>query len=220
MKRLFILIVSTIVLTGCGAETLRYELVFDTLDENRRTELTLASLRIIQRRLAHLGEEALDTDIQKHEGKTFLKVELKDPRIASTLNEELTSPFTIGFYEEAPPDEAEIIVEGHGGFRSAGVGNAHIDWLEASEEPGLPGKGRIALSFSEDGFVRMAEVFTRNSDKFLGLFVRGQLAAKLKVDKEKLKNIIVISELPSVEIAHVFADDVNVGLHVTFTPEK
>ncbi len=220
MKRLLIFVVSTIVLTSCGAETLRYELVFDTTDENRRTELTLASLRIIQRRLARLGEEPLDTDIQRREGKTFLKVEMKDRRIASALDEELTSPFEMGFYEEAPLDESEIVVEGHGGFRNSGVGNEHIDWLEASEEPGLPGKGRITLSFSEDGFVRMAEVFTRNSGKFLGLFVRGQLAAKLKVDKEKLKNIIVISELPSVEIAHVFADDVNVGLHVTFTPEK
>lgn len=220
MQRLLTVLAASLLLTSCGSETLRYELTFDTTDENRRTELTLASLRIIQRRLARLGEEALDTDIQRQEGKTFLKVEIKDRRIASVLDEELTSPFAIGFYEEAPPDKAEIIVEGHGGFRSTGVGNEHIDWLEASEEPGLPGKGRITLSFSEDGFVRMAEVFTRNSDKFLGLFVRGQLAAKLKVDTEKLKNIIVISELPSVEIAHVFADDVNVGLHVTFTSER
>ena len=139
---------------------------------------------------------------------------------ADTLDAELTEPFTLTFMRETEADGADTVVEGHGGFSYTGVEAQHIKWLTPQEEPDMPGKGRILLEFTDEGFALMKTVLEETRGKNLGLFVRGHLAAKLAVDREELRNIIVIAELPSVEIAHVFADDVNAGIHVTLEPRS
>ena len=92
----------------------------------------------------------------------------------------------------------------------------HLEWVEAAEE--LDNKGRITLSFSPEGRELMRTVFRQNVGRNIGLFVREKLVAKLQVDTAELKDDIIITGIPSPELARVFADDVNVGLHVIFTP--
>ena len=160
-----------------------------------------------------MGEKALDIDLE--DSTLTVKVENKDA--GELLNEELTLPFSLNFMLETQ-EETETNVEGFGNFKPTGVTDEHISWLEPQEEPAFPGKGRILVGLTEEGREIMKEVFMKNKGKLMGLFVRGQLAALLSIEKEELEDIIVISQLPTVELAHVFADDVNVGIYVTFEP--
>ena len=48
--------------------------------------------------------------------------------------------------------------------------------------------------------------------------MRDQLVSTLLVDTDEVKDKIVIQSIPNPELAEIFSDDVNVGIHVTFTP--
>lgn len=216
MKRLLATFVLLPLLAGCSTASILYDIQLNTEDEERGSMLLTASLRVIERRMASIGEEVLDLDIKKEgEGhRVYLKV--KEQAALDALTEDLTSPFSLKVMKEAPPEEADAVVEGHGGFSETGITEKHLKWLQASEEPG--GKGRVTITFSEEGRTLMGEVFRQNKGKSIGLFVRGNLVSKLFVDTDELKDEIIITDIPSVQLANVFADDVNVGMHVTFTP--
>ena len=64
----------------------------------------------------------------------------------------------------------------------------------------------------------MKDLFAESEGKNIGIFIRNQLVSKLLVDTDELIDDIIITDIPTVQLANVFADDVNVGLHVTFTP--
>lgn len=217
MKRILLALSTLLLLTACRSTALEYELAFDVQDQARQTVLAAASLRVIERRLANIGEEPLDIDIETKDGRVRLIVKLEEETVADILNDHLTEPFELLIMRQTKTEEdADIVVEGHGGFQETGLTEEHIKWLEASEDEG--GKGRVTISFTEAGRTLMAELFAENKGKYIGLFVRERLISKLLVDTDELKDDIIISDIPTVKLARVFADDVNVGLHVTFTP--
>jgi hypothetical protein len=51
----------------------------------------------------------------------------------------------------------------------------------------------------------------------MGLFVHDRLMAKMPIDAAEPKEEIVIAGIPVPDMAGIFADDVNVGTHVTFS---
>ncbi len=222
MKRIFPLLALTLLLTACGSSKLSYKLEFKTPDTERQNALAFAMTRVVERQLASMGEEPLDLNIEStDEGGRNLKIKVADTRISDELNARLTNQFVLQFMLQAEDETtADLQVEGHGGFSLTGIGGEHLEWLEPQEEPNMPGKGRIIITFTEEGRNKMEGVFNGNGGKYLGLFVREHLAAKLMIDdQEEVKKYIVISELPTVELAHVFADDVNTGLYVVPHPE-
>ena len=99
MKRLILAFSALFLLTACRGVALEYELQFDLEDEGRQKELTAASLRVIERRLASNNEEALDLDLETRDDKTLLSVELKNDTVAGILNSELTMPFKLRIIE-------------------------------------------------------------------------------------------------------------------------
>jgi preprotein translocase subunit SecD len=217
MRRLLLSLALLPLLAACSNPSVRYDVRLDTDDEERSSMLLFASLRVIERRMASLGEEVIDLDIKKVSDGNQIYVEVKEEEAAlDILTDLLTTPFDLQIMKEASAEEADQFVEGHGGFQKTGLNQEHILWLQAAEEPG--GKGRVTISFSQEGRVMMSDIFKENKGKSIGIFVREQLVSKLLVDTDELKDDIVITDIPTVQLANVFADDVNVGLHVTFTP--
>ena len=217
MKRIFACL-AVLALSACGGggATVTYNITFDEAGEIHNEELLLASLRVIERRLETVGEEVTDLNLDRTGEVDRIEVAVPHSEALDYLTDILTEDFSVSVMEEAPEDEADVVVEGHGGFRDAGLGNEHFLWLTASEEPG--GTGRVEIMFTDEGREIMSRIFQENVGQSIGIFVRGQLMSKLIVDTDELRDSIVISEIPNLDLAEVFADDVNVGLRVTFTP--
>jgi len=210
------------ILLGCSSTgSITYRLDIDpTVATERGSDLSLASMRVIERRLENLGEDILEKDVAFENGAPHVSLTVSDPETLDILTKQLTQPFTLRIMEEAPEEEATITVGIHGGFRETGITEKHLLWVSASTDGGVLDRGRATLQFTEEGRKLMNEMFKKNKGKSIGLFVRNALMSKLLVESDSLKDDIIIHDIPSVEFAHVFADDVNVGLHVTFTPRS
>ncbi len=197
---------------------MRYDLTIDTTDAGHRSALAIASTRVIERRLESYGEEPLDLQLDIKRTPPQITLSVEDPAILDALTEDLVSPFKLRIMKQAPADEPEVlVVEGHGPFMETGVTETDVQWLEAAPDT-IPEKGKVTITFTDEGRTKMATVFKENRGKSIGIFVRDQLIAKLLVDNVELQDEIVITEIPSLDVAKVFTDDVNVGMHVTFVP--
>jgi hypothetical protein len=205
-------------LVACGrSEQIRYQLAFDTKDTGRLTELSLAVTRVVESRLQAMGEEVRNLDITQRNDGPQLSFKVETQAAADLLQDDLMAPFHLSIMREAKAGETPVAeVDGHGGFVDTGIHETHLEWVTAAEEP--DNKGRITLQFNPEGRELMRKMFQQNVGKNIGLFVRNKLVAKLQVDTAELKDDIIITGIPSLDLARVFSDDVNVGLHVTFTP--
>lgn len=220
MKRsLLPLLLATLFLSACGEVFVTYNLHIDESFVDQKSELTLASMRVIERRLKRIGEEILEKDISAQNGTPSIILTLGDDVVRNILTEELLRSFTLQIMTEAKDGEsADITVAGHGGFRETGLTEEHLLWAQATEDSD-PSKGKVTLTFTDEGRALMQSVFAENSGKNVGLFVRERLMSKLLVESAELMDDIVIRDIPNIEIAHIFADDINVGLHVTFVTQ-
>ncbi len=205
-------------LAACGSSTttVAYTLAFNLPDPASQQDLGLAAMRVIERRLDHMGEALIDKEVRNTNGEMALLITVSDPAVATLLTDELQTPLNFQIMEEVPVEEADIVITGQGGFKATGVDSASLYAAIAQEDD--DGKGVITLQFSPEGREKLSAVFRKNKGKNIGLFIRGKLTSKLLVETNTLKDDIVIRDLPSPEIARIFADDLNVGLHITFTP--
>lgn len=218
MRRFTALLTATLFLTACGATKIAYKISFNTDNPEQQSALTLASLRVIERRLSRMGDQLLEQDMKTRDQEVVLALRIRDREASTTLTVELVKPFTLNIMEESPEKTADTVVEGHGGFRKTDITQEHLQWVDARAHGPEGKQGMVILYFSPDGRTLMQKIFKKNKGKSIGIFVRGQLVSKLMVDTDKVQDDIVIQNIPSYEIARVFADDMNVGLHVTFTP--
>ncbi|MBI3336918.1 hypothetical protein HYZ98_05155 [Candidatus Peregrinibacteria bacterium] len=212
------LLLTALLLSACGEVTITYNLHTDIPMADQKSELTLASMRVIERRLKRIGEDILEKDITAQDGLPSITLTLGNTIARDILTEELIQPFTLRIMTETTDEEsADITVAGHGGFTETGITEEHIIWAEAGQDAD-PSKGLVTLSFTESGRTLMNFIFAQNNGKHVGLFVRERLMSKLLVESAVLRDDIVIRDIPSTGIANIFADDINVGLHVTFVP--
>lgn len=208
-------------LAGCSGSSAsaRYGLTITLADAAKRPDLMAATLRVLERRVDALGAKLQNKSVQDADQPT-VSIGVSDPKILPTLASQLTSPFTLRFMRQTRGKEkADITVEGHGGFKGTGITEKDILWVTAAKDP-QSGKGVVVLEFSPSGRTLMEHVFAENKGSYVGLFVRGHLVSKLLVETDKVKDNIMIQNIPSAELAGVFADDVNVGTHVVFIPMK
>lgn len=219
MKKFTFSLVSLVLLAACGtSSSVTYTLEMDVTDMAQRQELAAQSLRVMERRLEAMGEVIDDQKISVEEDTATITISAEHAEALAELTSQLQQPFDFRVMSQAQPGETpELNVEGHGGFMSTGITGEDLEWVQgrAEQETGM---GEVRLVFTPEGRAKMAELFSRMNGKVIGLFVRNQLVSKLQVDTAELKEDIVIREIPTAELAVVFADDVNVGIHVTFTP--
>lgn len=211
--------ISVVLLAACAAsQSVTYDLTMNVTDAERREALGDAALRVIERRLDGMAEEIVDSDVAVSTDDATVSVTVRNADALNELTRQLTDAFSFEIMsqtaEGATPD---VTTEGHGGFSRTGISGADLDWVESRIDE-TDDFGEVTLIFNEAGRTKMAALFARSKGKFIGLFVRGQLVSKLLVETDTLKDDIVIREIPTPELAEIFADDVNVGIHVTFTP--
>lgn len=218
MKRLTIPLLSLMVLTACSSQkTVNYQLQFDLTDVNVRQNLTLASIRVIERRLELMGVTMIDKQINTKNDQVTLGITLADKKAADALTEELVTPFKMRVMKQTASGETfDLSVQGQGNFIQTGVSEQDLQWVETHRD--ADGKGEVALLFTDEGKTKMLALFKKMVGKNIGIFVRDRLVSKLHVATDKFPDNIVISGIPSFDLAEVFADDMNVGLHVIFTP--
>jgi len=197
-----------------------YDIAFRTIDKAQQGQLLLASIRVIERRLESIGKnQLLDHAIDTKDGAVSIMLSIRDKAAAEILADELMQPFTLNIMLNTNEgEESDVTIDGHGGFKKTGITEEHLLWAEAQEDTRTgESKGRIFLIFTQEGQQKMQELFQGNQGRSIGLFVRGRLVSKLRIDIEIVEDNIVIDNIPSYEVAEIFADDVNVGLHVIFT---
>lgn len=218
MKRLFLLSLPLALLASCGGEFNRtYQLSFDVTDNELRQELMQQSVDVITRRLDSMETSLIAAEFSASGATALLKVTVSDEETANMLTAGLTEPFTFDIMVEAPAEEADVTVEDLGGFKRTGVNGDDVEWVQARQEPGSA-KGQVRLVFTAAGRDELTALFAQNIGKNVGVFVRDRLVSMLSVQSAELDDDVVISGIPDPIMADVFADDVNVGLHVTFTP--
>lgn len=219
MKRIVSFVFATLLLAACaaGSGTLRYTLTFDTDDAARQKQLTEAVTRVMERRAAALQAKAVRNSVAVEGGKTVLTVALDDAAAVAPFAEGLAVPFTFRIMRQAEAGEkAAITLEQFGAFAETGVTEDHVDWLTAGTGPQTL-KGSVTIAFTPEGKDLLKKMFESTKGKKVALFVRGRLVSQLVSDGKSEENI-QIAGIPSPDLAAVFADDVNVGAHVTFLP--
>lgn len=220
MKRALVLgTVASLLLAGCGATTtIGYSVAFNVQDPSQRVQLQLMTQHVIERRLENIGEKSPIVTAQISDAGADVVAEVSDPIVGDVLTSQLIEPFDLQIMKEATADKADITVSGHGSFMKTGIEGKHLTWVMAQPQAGGP-QAMVTIGFTEEGRTLMKQLFKENKGKFVGIFVRGKLVSKLKVETDELKDDVVIQDIPSYDLASVFADDVNVGLHATFTPK-
>lgn len=208
----------SLLLVACAAApsfSQTFNLTVSEQDPTRREAAIEAAARVIDRRLQSLGEKMTDHTVAPTDAGATMMVSATSQEALLLTADELEKPFELSFMLEAPEATADIVVTGHGGFSETGITEDDIDWTTSETQPN--GKARVGLEFTPEGKAKMEKLYTENAGKAVGLFIRGKLVSKLIVEEGAWQDRVVISDIPSVEIADTFSDDVNVGISVTFT---
>ena len=211
------------ILTGCmGASnaSITYKATTTLTNQERIQEMPQAINRLLENRLIALGEMPLEIEVEPESNGFEAEVTLSGSNIEvlSILTEKITAPTTLRFMVEAPLEEADIILAEKEGFKETLLTEDHIDWLTAKAHP-VTRKGEVVLNFTEEGKTLKTQIFEENKGKHVGIFVRERPVYKLKIEDEDIsEDILVLRNIPNPEIAQIFADDINIGLHITFTP--
>ncbi len=204
-------------LTACSGEAVTgsYDLTMDTEEPTRQEALSLAAMRVIERRIQSMQVPMLEQTLRQEEGAIAIDVQVDDPATIALLSEQLTRPFSLRVMAGAPAEEADVTVEGQGGFRLTDITEEDVDWVESAQDS--EGKGAIRILFTEIGRGKMQALMTAEKGNTIGVFVRDVLMGVLPAAATDSTDI-TIRGIPDPVLADIFADDVIVGAHVTFTP--
>ncbi|MDD5025843.1 MAG: hypothetical protein PHH13_00535 [Candidatus Peribacteraceae bacterium] len=218
MKRLSLAIAALLLLSACKSSIpIAFTLTFRG-DSSLREALITASEGVIERRVYAIEQQRPRITVSKHGEEARMTLNVNDEQTPAILSQQLALPLEFRIMREAAENEKpDIITENRGAFKDMGITESALLWVKAEmEEPGA--KGKLTINFNEEGKKQMQKIFTENQGKLIGLFVRGGLVSSYKATEGGLKDSIVIAGVPSFDLAEIFADDVNVGTYVTFTP--
>ncbi|MBU2214074.1 hypothetical protein KJ996_05585 [Patescibacteria group bacterium] len=212
IKRILLTSTALLLITGCSRSNLTLDLTFRTEDLAQISVLTTVSERVTER-MAFVIEEDIPL-ISIDDARMTVTLMKKDS--ADILFERLSSPISFRIMREAvEEEEADIENDQYGRFMETGITEQQLYWIDAEEREG--GTGVIQINFTDEGASMWQQLLEENQGKKVGVFTRGGLVALHTVQEGGFKDKIIITGIPSAELAKVFADDVNVGAYVTFT---
>jgi len=217
MRKRILALSGLLFLTACiGSQTLAMTAHFRTEDSGRKAQVIAALERVLERRVYAIEGTIPDTIIRGEGESARVTVPVDEKESKEILAAQLTAP--LGFrlmIETAEGEEPDLTSEEFGSFSDTGITETVIDWVYAGEQES---KGTISITFTPEGVTLLKPLFEKNAGKRLGLFVHGGLVSTYVIrEGEDDKDNIVITGIPSSDLAQIFADDVNVGTYVTFT---
>lgn len=212
--------IGVLVLAGCSSSSetrLDIDLSMDVTDTALVSSLLTASQKVVERMTYAIEDKAPIVSMENIDTNPRMNVVLFLETTKAILSEQLKRPFSLRLMRTAAEgEEADLSTEQWGDFMETGIDQNLIYWVTA--EPDTDGTAKITILFSEEGQDELGEFFAENHGERVGLFVHSGLVSTYIVQEDGLKDAIVITGIPSLELASIFSDDVNVGLHVTFTP--
>jgi len=215
MRRLFPLFCLCLVLTACGSRTVAFTLTTDLTDPADRTEIFDAVQRVVTRRASRLESTLTDISVtaKDNSGATLSFTTTND--VATQLTEELLSPFSLKIMLQSDDESGDLYVEEQGWFTNTGITEKDILWTQSFTKS--DGTGVVVLLLSDEGRTRFDTLIGQNIGRTIGLFVRDKLMSKMQIERTMEKDKIAIGGIPTPDIAGIFADDVNVGIHISFS---
>lgn len=224
MRKFLSAALCALILASCsdsGDASVRYVLTSDLTDQERLSQVPATVKRLLENRVLALDGVTKSVTVEQ-DAKGFTAVVTlsgSDMSILDTLTERITEPLTIRFMTEAPLEEADIVIAETEGYKETKLTEDHIDWMTWSAHPVL-NTGEVTIVLTEEGKALRKEIFGQNVGKNIGIFVKQRPVYKLTVDEndDEQPDSVVLRNIPSPEMAQIFADDMNIGLHVTFTP--
>ena len=218
MKRyLVIAITSAVFLSACGSKpVVVYRMSLRAPDAAKAMYLIEATERVMLRRLAAAEVQGAQVStLPVNSDSATLTMKLPNSAAAGTAERILGETFTFDIRLEKPganPDQLDTSE-----WQPTALTGASLQWIQviASSSTGEVG---VELEFTPAGRGILESIFKGNKGKHVGIFVRDLLVSKLKIDSETVSDHIIISGIPSDRVAEIFADDVNVGLRVNFSP--
>jgi len=216
MRRLFPLVLLALTLAGCGSKTMRFSLTFDVENSVQQQILLEESKKVIERRLSRFEDATPSPMIVENvqSGSVLLSFDVNSAEARTALTKELLTPYSLKIMT-VTTGTGDLFIEEQGWFKDTGITQKDIFWTEGAADP--KGKGIVRLVFSKEGRAKLQAVFHDHPGGTMGLFVHDKLMAKMPIETNELKEEIVIAGIPVPDMARVFADDVNVGTHVTFS---
>ncbi len=224
MKRILTSFGILLALAACTqttpSTTFSYDVQISPAGASRATDLLATSERIVVSRLQSLGVEkpAVTTDAAARPPRITAVV--TDTAIGNGLTVGLTDPFSLRIMKEVSASGADLTIDtkdGKVGFRQTGLTEKDLVW--ASATTAADGKtASVVTELTDQGKALLKQINTENLGNGIGIFVRGKLMSRKIVSVKDESDRIVIDGAPSPTIAKIFADDVNVGVYVTFKP--
>jgi preprotein translocase subunit SecD len=207
-----------VALTGCGGtKTVTYTVTTNVDDPSVSAQLYQASERVIVRRLAAADVKDAQVKVVPRGSGATMTVTVTKAADTATLERILNAPFSFDIRKEGPKKAG--MVDGETNWIPTGVDGSMLTWISPIENPTTHEIG-VDIVFNEKGRTLLQAAFKGNKGKEVGIFVRDLLVSKMTIAKEEVSEHIIISGIPNDRVAQIFSDDVNVGLHVTFTPSK
>ncbi|MBI3618466.1 hypothetical protein HY213_00340 [Candidatus Peregrinibacteria bacterium] len=221
MKKFFSILFVALMLAACSknASMVRYRITIVPVNDPHGPLLIEAAQRVITRRVGAMNAKVLQAKTKVNAGQTTLEETLSDPTLESKLTQQLQGPFSFRLLRKIEKGEtADLTTPAGEGFKETGVGERDVEWIAAGTDPATT-TGIVEITFTDEGQQKLKTLFTQTKGKMLGLFLRRHLVSTVKSTGD-VKTSITISGVPSPVLASIFADDVNVGVHVQFIPTK
>jgi len=202
-------------LTACGSRTVSFTLKTDLTDPADRTFIYDAAKRVVVRRAGRLEgvPEQLSLTAQDDGSARLSFTSKKD--LAAQLTRELLAPFSLKIMLQSTTDAGDLFIEEQGWFTNTGITEKDVFLTKSFTDKA--GKGVVVLDLTDEGRTRFDALVRENVGRIIGLFVRDKLMSKMEIERSMEKDKIAIGGIPSAEVAAIFADDVNVGLHIIFS---
>ncbi len=219
MKRGQLLIIGIFLsLSACGrGQTVVEHMTIRTTDATRVLSLITSTEHVLTRRLAAVNvKNASVAAVPTGAKSATLTLKLADIPSAEKAKAILAEPFRFDLRIEEPtmkkvPDDTALT------WIPTALTGSNLEWVQVIGNS-RTGEVAIELQFTKQGKKILSSVFRGNVGKHLGIFVRDLLVSKLIIEKAPITDRVLISGIPSAKVAEIFADDVNVGLSVLFTP--
>ncbi len=208
---------SATTLAACVSSTpvaLRYDIVFTDLPAGMADTMPEAVTNVIGGRLGSLGVTPTDLQVEPS-GSGAIATVTVPAGAADELTAQLTAPYTLRFLRQTGTGETvAVTVAKYGDFSESGLNESHVTWVEAGVD--AEGLGAVTITFNEPGHQLLESLAETDTSRQYGLFAKGRLISLFTMQAD-FGGDIVLNKIPSAEMAAVFADDVNVGLHAVFT---
>jgi len=212
--------VSALFLSACGgsltSEKATYALTINMTGATVVDNLTNAAMRVVERRIDAMG--VVNQKNEFGEGNKSIIVSMPDKEGIDELTRQLTRPFVLEVVKQTESGSTpDFTVEKLGGFSKTNIGTADFVGVEVGTDANKKARARMILT--TEGRQKLKTLLAEQDGKMIGIFLHDRLISAFEASSSNQVEDLQIQNIPNLLMAEVFMDDVNVGLHVVFTPK-